>query len=111
MGSWARVGESSRLRELVARRIRPSDEEGYVGKLWVGDGDALSWARDGCGPSSARCLAGGDIPSDYVSLAHISVRASSVRCRLFIEREMSSGDWPVWAGSLWNVFFCKFWCI
>ena len=36
-----------------------SDDDGSVTRLWVRDGDAVSWERDGCGPSSARSLDGG----------------------------------------------------
>ena len=75
VGSWERVGESSGLVESVCRRIRPSDDDGFVDEMWVGDGDAVSWARDGCGPSSAGSLDRGGVPSDGVSLLHISIMA------------------------------------
>ena len=67
-----------------------SDDDGSVTRLWVRDGDAVSWERDGCGPSSARSIDGGDLPSDSVSLVHILIRASLERCRFFSAREISS---------------------
>ena len=80
----------------VDRRIRPSDANSSVAELWVGDGDAISRSGVGCGPSSARSLARGDIPPDGISLVNISTRASSKRCGFFSSREIYSGDWPVW---------------
>ena len=96
VGSWARVREGSILMESVAGSITLSDADGYVAELWIGDGDAISWARVDCDPSSERSRAGGEFPSDGVSLVHISIGALSERCGFFSACEMSSGDGPVW---------------
>ena len=48
--------------------------------LWssygFGDCDVVSWARDGCGLSSARSKSGRDFSFDGVFLVHIMIRAS-----------------------------------
>ena len=76
VGSWERVGESSGLVESVGRRIRCSDDDCSIDELRVRDGDAVSWARDGCGPISTRSLdGGGGVPYDGFSLLHISIMA------------------------------------
>ena len=62
MGPWERVRERSSFLESEAQRIRPSNADGSVAKLWVVYSDAISYARCGCGSISAMSLAGGDIP-------------------------------------------------
>ena len=96
MGSWERVGGSSSFMGLVSQSIRPSNADGSMSKLWVGDGEAISWARVGCGTRSTRSISGVDIPSDSVSLVHIYIRVSSERCGFFSVRVISYGDRLVW---------------
>ena len=80
----------------MARSIRPSDSDGSVADLWVGDGDAISWVGVGCGPSSAMYRFGGDFLSGVVSLVRILIRKLSYRFRLFSVCDMSSGDRLFW---------------
>ena len=86
------AGEEERGLLVVA-----SDDAGSVAKLWVGDGNAVSWAREGCGLISERSLAMGDILSDGVSLVNILIRVLSEICGFFSTHDMSSGDRPFWA--------------
>ena len=96
VGSWAIVGRVSILMGSRGGSIVPSGADGSVAGLWVWDGDAISWARVRCVPSSARSWAGGDFPSNGLFLVHILISASSERYRFFRARAMSFGDQPVW---------------
>ena len=53
--------------------IITSDAGVSVAEIRFGGGDATSWMRVGCVPSSAWSWAEGDFPSDGDSLAHISI--------------------------------------
>ena len=96
VGSWARVGRDSILVGSGAGSTVPSDAYSSLAGLWVGDSDAIFWARAGCVLSSVSSWAGGDFLSDGVSLEHISISSLSERYIFFGAHEISFGDRLVW---------------
>ena len=70
-GSWARVGIVSVFGGSWAGDNGPTYAGGSMTELWFGDNVVISLAIVGCDPSSARSRAGGDLPSDEISLVHM----------------------------------------